>query len=805
MKKWFFLVVVAMLCALWTSSLELNEWVDRGVIYIKGGEPFLVDHVNDSGQLIYYEVDGKSGMFLKRDVASVGSVRVEKRTAVRLIVDQYKQRFLNALGTPHGINRIIDARLLIFLAIFFCFALFMRLGRALFSNMGKKAAGGAMVGLNARSTEEMIRTVSPKNQESSHLRDIALFFLELYKIQNGFLKDAPARFSMTPDSAKRKMKTFDLGLKGANDWLTRRMSIGPLGEESGSKSKCFYVIYDTPMVVKIPPSPVTDITKYVTAIRRELQIAAQLAPIACIVPMVSVVLKKIKTLPYASSLTSEQLEKQYIRLIEGNTEFQDDLKIGGHFAFFMELSNNFFLGRVIDELHGSKARIGDEIRAISDAIWDQEAFTSRYGLDALPVFESLQTLYQHCEAEAKRIIGDADQAEQVLPYQIKNCFLVTLAGDDDPRDDKGLDPTLFEQLRKGFGQIFKRHPKAADNLIRLLKRHVEMLVFLKSRFQIENIASNMLQLLCLLSEKQVALRDLKPDNLFLAADPDNYPIFLNNADDFTIGVIDVETAVSLIPTRDGHIAQPLLGGTPLYATPLHMLNNDTIALYFGSPAKALHFQDWFATLAIIFKAVTGRNLFPRAARSFPEVLKILKSGRSKTDPDEETVKAMSHKFWSAATMDLKTQLAAFGETLNQLQLQIPDAMVAVFREAVEREALSVERLITRTVCESSLLKSEKNKSFLLTAEGPVLSRQIERWQRGAELSEAHRDLAPQMVAFLNDLYRLKQKATDHQALLARLVSPCKLPASTLLETMFQMVYKNMFNARWGKPSTPQTH
>ena len=40
------------------------------------------------------------------------------------------------------------------------------------------------------------------------------------------------------------------------DWAKRRMTIGPLGEESGSKSKCYYVIYDIHMVVKIPVRPI---------------------------------------------------------------------------------------------------------------------------------------------------------------------------------------------------------------------------------------------------------------------------------------------------------------------------------------------------------------------------------------------------------------------------------------------------------------------------------------------------------------------------------------------------------------------
>jgi serine/threonine protein kinase len=499
------------------------------------------------------------------------------------------------------------------------------------------------------------------------------------------------------------MKIFELGVKGSSDWLTRRMSVGPLGEEAGSKSKCFYVIYDTHMVVKIPPVPVTDMQKYVRDIRREVQIASQLSPVACIVPMVSVVLKKVKKLPYESSLTQEQLEKQYIRLVEEKPEYQEYLKIGDRFAFFMELTNSFFLGRVIDELHGSKDQTGNEFREAPDVAWDQEAFTTRYGLGALPVFEGIQTLYRLCEAEIKRIFKESANGKKVHTFQIKNWFLEAITRENRNLEEKGIDEALRARIKDGFSTVFKSNQKIVDDLIHLLKTQQENKAFSKSRQQIENIASNMLKLLCFLKEKHLALRDLKPDNLFMDADPDTYPGFLKNRRDFSIGVIDVETAVSLKPTRDGTIAQPLLGGTPLYATPLHLLRNGTISNNFGNLADALHLQDWFASIAIIFKAVAGINLFPRAARSFPGMLKILKSSRNRTDPDEATVKAMSQKFWSAAATDIKIHLSAYSDVLNQLTVSVPEAMAPSIKQELERERTLIHHAIRKHVSLSPLL------------------------------------------------------------------------------------------------------
>ena len=418
MKKWIIIVVFSALCTLMVSLVKVDVNMERQVIYIDGAEPVLADRVSESDQFVFYETDGKSGMFMKADVSSVGSVQVTKKTALLMILDQTKQQIMADLGFNAKTIRATDPRLTVFLVILAVASGIMKLILMLAAS-AKKMAPPPSVDDALPSTADKSRRFNEEGQETSDLRDIAMFFLELYKLQNGLKKDAPARFSMTPESAMSKVKVFELGVKGNNDWLTRRMSVGPLGEDTGSKSKCFYVIYDTHMVVKIPPIPVTDIVKYVRDIRREVQIAAHLSPIACIVPMVSVVLKKVKKLPYESSLTQEQLEKQYIRLVEEKLEYQEYLKIGNRFAFFMELTNNFFLARVIDEFHASKDKTGDELREVPDVAWDQQAFTTRYGLASLPVFEGLQTLYRNCEAEANRIIKASHQGETIHTFQIK--------------------------------------------------------------------------------------------------------------------------------------------------------------------------------------------------------------------------------------------------------------------------------------------------------------------------------------------------------------------------------------------------
>lgn len=802
MKKWIVIAAVSALCAAMFSFWKIGINIDRQVIYIKGGEPVLADRVTQSEAFVFYEADGKSGMFMEDDVTAVGSITVTRQTSLLLLVDRWKQQMMAHLKINPRVIRVLDSRLLFFLFFLAAAAVINQLIRWLSVAATTKTLK-IPAGDDHPDTADRTGSGEEMNRESSDLRDIAMFFLELFRVQNGLGKEAPARFSMADTSTSQKMKVFELGVKGSNDWMVRRMSVGPLGEETGSKSKCFYVIYDTHMVVKIPPVPVTDMGKYVKAIRREVQIAAQLSPITCIVPMVSVVLNKVKKLPYASSLTQEQLEKQYIRLVEENPEYQQYLKIGDRFAFFMELTNNFFLGRVIEELHASKSKTGNAIREAPEVAWDQEAFTARYGLASLPVFEGLQTLYRLCESEARRILDASGQGASVHTYQIKNWFLTCIAGEKLDRGKKEVGETLFAQIEDSFSTVFKANQKNIDDLIQLFKTQLEAEAFKKSRQQIENIASNTLQLLSLLKEKRIALRDLKPDNLFLDAAPDNYPVFLQNRDAFSIGVIDVETAASLIPTRDGTIEQPLLGGTPLYATPFHLFKNRSISTHFGPLTDALFFEDWFAAIAIIFRATTGKNLFPRAARSFPGILKILKSSQSKSDPDEATVKAMSQQFWSAAATDVKTHLSSSASVLNQLTLMVPGAMAPSIQAELEREKKYIQQAIRKHVALSPLLKSEKNKAFLLEASSDAIIKQVARWENAAHLPEAHRQVAPKMVAFLNNLKRLKQGESEKRRALSTFTAPPhRVSAYVLIEAMFQIVFRAMYKTRWNALPKP---
>ncbi|MCG6945167.1 MAG: hypothetical protein LJE87_07450, partial [Deltaproteobacteria bacterium] len=106
---------------------------------------------------------------------------------------------------------------------------------------------------------------------------IVTFFLDIYKHRLRALKDDPAEIRLVDAQSFAPNYIYELRVMKGGDWHTRRMTIGPIGEETGSRSKCFYVIYDYHIVIKIPPNPINDLNKYTEILKKERGIVKQLS------------------------------------------------------------------------------------------------------------------------------------------------------------------------------------------------------------------------------------------------------------------------------------------------------------------------------------------------------------------------------------------------------------------------------------------------------------------------------------------------------------------------------------------------
>ena len=115
MKKWITIIVLSAICTAVITFIKVDLTSTSQVIYIKGGEPVLADKVDQSDQFVFYEANGKSGMFMKDDVTSFGSIEVQKQTSLLSIIDHRKLKILVNSGFNQKLIRALDSRLLIFL------------------------------------------------------------------------------------------------------------------------------------------------------------------------------------------------------------------------------------------------------------------------------------------------------------------------------------------------------------------------------------------------------------------------------------------------------------------------------------------------------------------------------------------------------------------------------------------------------------------------------------------------------------------------------------------------------------------
>ncbi len=196
------------------------------------------------------------------------------------------------------LNRMLmqESRFIYFLLIFFLFApLFLLIRQKKFQKPLKER-------------EQPRRgKISPAIQNTKTgdktKEDVVGIFLRLFVHQAGAPDSAISQFRLVSKNFSETLFTYELMINNSGihkfnkrinaSWLKRRMSIGELGEETSSKSKCFYVIYDNHIVVKIPPRKIRDFDDYIKRIYKEQVLIDKLAPRECITPGVSIILSKI--------------------------------------------------------------------------------------------------------------------------------------------------------------------------------------------------------------------------------------------------------------------------------------------------------------------------------------------------------------------------------------------------------------------------------------------------------------------------------------------------------------------------------
>jgi hypothetical protein len=527
------------------------------------------------------------------------------------------------------------------------------------------------------------------------LPDVASFFLALYRQQLGAPSHAQATMSATPLTDKNRRQVYKLRVRVRKQWVSRNMSIGTIGEDSHSKSQCFYVIFDTHMVVKIPPWPVKDFSDYIERIRHEKALVEKLAPWVCIIPGVSVILHHVYASVGIDDSPGKNPEDLSIQLLKAYPKYQSLLKIGGTFAFFMNLSRHLFLSYVLTQLHDVTQELKRTVASDVSLLHDGFNFEMKYGPGHAPIASKLLELYLRFDADLTAVLAETDDRFKLNDSQKRELFFARLTGQALP----ALAATaLSESGKAALTRLFEAADPLATHTIQayqhLIRDYARDIVFNQNRGKLETLVTNLLDLLVWIGKKGVAIRDLKPDNLLVVGNPEQYPMFLLSSHDYSIGLIDLETAIDYGASTDETVPQPYLGGTPVYATPAQFVANGVIGDVYGDVKRILLLQDWFAVVGIVYEVVTGHRLFLKTGLQIRAFIRSYK----KAHADGRAIKPIFLKFngafWKSARSEFARKTEIHANRLAKVMLTLPSGLRQQVIDQLSREPTSGEHLDT---------------------------------------------------------------------------------------------------------------
>ncbi|MBW1898688.1 MAG: hypothetical protein JRI61_06465 [Deltaproteobacteria bacterium] len=636
----------------------------------------------------------------------------------------------------------------------------------------------------------MSKKKEPTGNSKNYLKaraTVLRYFLKLFTHQINAHAHAPFEVKrIDAPSFGPHYDTFELRVEHAGEWVSRRMTIAPLGLESGSKSMCFYVIYDDHLVVKLPPEPITELKDYLDCIYADQRIVFRLEPRECVVPGVSVILKRVYSFPQ-NELASEKMEGRYISWLKKNPEYQQFLKIDDTFIFFMDLSRYGILGDILNKMHfENENRFVEEITEQRGIISDYHNFEGRYGQKKGKIGYDLKKIYTSFESEANKILSRNNIKPSVFQYKIEDWFLLHLANKKIEDAEKEISPDTVSELNDFLNILLLDHQETIKAYRETANEYLHRKYFTKNKSQMEGIVTNILDLLAWLKQQGVAMRDFKPENILVTGDPEKNPNFLSSPEGYALGLIDTETSV-IYKEHDGReIEQSLLGGTPFYANPTQFFDNAVLKELFGDVEGVLCLQDWYAAVVMIYFVVTGDRLFKKTAGMLNPIIDIVQKRSSEKDTSSDLLKKANHSFWESAVREFIANVKQKEEILKSVQANIPEEARAMLLDNLRDERLRHTGKIKEKINAQDLSPLEENKEQILKASSKQLSELKKKWEG------CRTDIHSQKIPWLKDLETDKKELEKLDETIKSVVKEdIEFTAFDLLELMFNVVLCKM--------------
>ena len=645
--------------------------------------------------------------------------------------------------------------------------------------------------------------ISQKKQAAQGFDPFLWFFIRIFKAQLGAAPSAQAQIESAPiaDGSASQDHVYTLRVFHQSAWKSRRIAIGKLGANVANKSTCFRVTYDDLLVLKIPPYPITELDEYIRAIQSERRIAAYALPdITCVVPSLSALLTKVPALNPQKQLTSDQIESHYLRLLTEDLKLQSFLKIGESFVFFMSLSSYAFLNNVVEKIHSRSNFSLSEISSHFDMLSD---FNTLEPVSSDPngaIFWDMKYLLDTYQDQLAGLICNY-QTGSSIPLSRKTEWLISRLLQTTP-DTEGLNlPEGFtEELHEMLDGLFVRNRDTIQSYLSVVQGDVERSFFKRQKHKNRGIITTILSLLCQLKNRRLAIRDLKPENIFLLADLKKSDRILTDPDKYVLGLIDLETAVSLMEEGIQTIPQPARTGTPAYATPSHLFPNELLLEMFGNLPRMFHLQDLYAAVGLIFYTATGKTLFENTGRLLPEIVMAAHRSPLKNRTSPELFGHVSWVFWHSAVLEFKDKQIENQKLFTELEIRVPEEAMRILRQEVEVTKKDLSNRIEHLIRIRNALKNGQTLDTLSRASHSAIRRRREKLEIEDSIPGLSPEIREKTLQFLSDLEYLRMLYEKIESLAGSLPS---ISLDDLLNLLFSIVLSFMYRERWTlrKPPT----
>jgi len=649
--------------------------------------------------------------------------------------------------------------------------------------------------------------ISKKDQNVKLSDCIIKYFLNLYKLQIGAsdLDVGEAVLAESSMYAYGKDKTYILNVKYKGKLRSRRMSIGKLGDNIANKSICFKVIYDDIIVINVPPVPVSDFEEYIENVNAERQVAEQLSGfVNCVTPSIAVILKKIPFFQNKESLPLPELENKYIAWLREKPVLQKNLKIGQTFVIFMSLSKYSFFDQVIAKLHTIKGDVQSEISNNSDALWNIEVFENSYGVEHNAIFTKINTICTTFEKMMASLLKKHDLTAAVPAFKIKEWIIVYLAFEKIKLETNDMPSGFIDDLNLFQAMFLKKYKTDVYNYRKMITEYVTQKNFALHNAKFKGIIENMFNIMGKLTERQVAIRDLKPDNMFVVGEPEMPDTFLASPEKYSLGLIDFETSVCYKTSDDSPIVQPLLAGTPSYATPSHLFTNEVLQSVYGDLTRILYLQDWYALIGIIYNITTGDILFADTGKLLPEIMMLSQKVGSNDVALADTLKNSSWVFWHSAVNEYNLKIRMNAEYFKNIIVDMPANGNPMLFLKLEQEKARLTETIKMNIASQKIFKNPKTRQELIKATPEKIRKLLHNWEKGVNVPETKPELKTDIIHFLRDLDRIKSLVKLYtQSISALEQENPKLQVYYLLEIVFNVVLEASYHDNWSDRTHPR--